>query len=106
MNLRGQVISVIDLRLKLKLGRSEITSETSIIILDMSPHVLGVIVDSVDKVLSLKPSEISPMPIVETTLSPECMLGVARRDGQLILLLDIEKTVNMEELRAIRGAAA
>lgn len=102
MNLRGQVISIIDLRLKFKMGKNEFGPETAIIILDMAPLYLGVIVDSVDSVLGLTDEEISPSPDVETSVKTDYIEGVARKDKRLILLLNIEKTLNVEDLKALK----
>lgn len=101
MNLRGQVISVIDLRLKLKMARAEQTGETAIIILDLSPLSLGIIVDSVESVLAVNPEEIQPPPDVGTT-NTAYIHGVTRKDKRLILLLDIEKTLSVEDLKAMK----
>lgn len=106
MNLRGQVISIIDLRLKFKMGKSDFGPETAIIILDMAPLYLGVIVDSVDSVLGLTEEEISPSPDVETNVKTDYIEGVARKDKKLILLLNIEKTLNVEDLKALKVQAA
>lgn len=62
LNLRGQVISVIDLRLKLNMSEANMSDETAIIILDIHPLCLGVIVDSVNSVLTVQDSELCPPP--------------------------------------------
>ncbi len=102
MNLRGQVISVIDLRLKFKLNKAEINSETAIIILDLSPLCLGIIVNSVNSVMALNPNEIGDAPDVETSIKGDFLKGVARKDDKLILLLDIGATLNVEDLKAMK----
>jgi purine-binding chemotaxis protein CheW len=103
INLRGQVISVIDLRAKLKMAKSEGQPETSIIILDLAPLCLGAVVDSIDSVLALEPEEISPTPDIETTVQGQFLNGVARKDKKLILLLDIESILSVEDLKAIKN---
>ena len=90
MNLRGQVISIIDLRKKLGIKSSE-SAETSVIICDLDPLCLGVIVDSIDSVLSPEPSEVSAKPELQGNKNPEYITSVFRGDKRLILLLDIEK---------------
>src|SRR5258708_2612365 len=62
MNLRGQVISVVDLRLKLGMKKVDRTEETAVIIIDLDPIFLGIVVDSVNKVLNLTEGEISNPP--------------------------------------------
>lgn len=106
MNLRGQVISVIDLRSKMGIKPGSST-ETSVIICDISPLVLGVVVDSINSVLSPKENEVSPKPEIQSTRSTDYITNVYRKDKKLILFLDIAKALNAEDhsavLRAIKG---
>lgn len=106
MNLRGQVISIIDLRLKFRMSQNEFGPETAVIILDLSPLSVGVIVDSVDSVLGLVEKDISPAPDVEITEKNDYIEGVARKDKKLILLLNIEKTLSVEDLKTLKKQAA
>lgn len=103
INLRGQVISVIDLRSKLKLTKSDPKSETSIIILDLAPLCLGVIVDSINSVLALSPEEMSPAPDMESSHPEQYLTGVARKDNRLTLLLDIRSTLSVEDLKSLKS---
>lgn len=105
MNLRGQVISVIDLRTKLKMPKGEASPETAIIILDLSSLSLGIIVDSVESVLALNKDEVQPPPDVGTS-DARYITGVARKDKKLILLLDIEKTLSVEDLKTMKAQTA
>lgn len=102
MNLRGQIISVIDLRLKFKMSKAEMTPETAIIILDIPPLCLGVIVDSVNSVLTVSSHEINPPPDVESNIKSDYLVGVARKDNKLILLLDVERTLSTEDFKALK----
>lgn len=102
MNLRGQVISVIDLRLKFRMSKAEISPETVIIILDLSPLSLGIIVDAVESVMAIEGHDIQPTPDIESQIRADYIMGVARRDKRLILLLDLVKALSVEELMAIR----
>lgn len=120
MNLRGQVISVIDLRLKLGMTVGESSDEKAVIILDLgidqSTLYLGVVVDSVNSVLSLEHSQISPTPEINSDRKTDYITGVARSEEsqntgheknaqKLILLLDIAKALDMGDLQAIRRKA-
>lgn len=106
MNLRGQVISVIDLRLKLRMAKADTSAETAIIILDLSPLSLGIIVDSVESVLAVDQKEIQPPPDVGSGSNTNYIRGVTRKDKKLILLLDIERTLSVEDLRAMKSQNA
>jgi len=105
MNLRGQVISVIDLRKKFAIKPKE-TSETAIIICDLGAVSLGVVVDSVNAVLLANASEISERPEIDNTKRTEFITGVYRKDNKLILLLDIAKALSLEDQKAISQNAA
>lgn len=96
MNLRGQVISVMDLRQKLSI-KSPNTEETSVIILDLGDYNLGVVVDKVNSVQMLNQEDISEKPIVENNKAHDYITGVFRKEDKLILLLDIAKALSVED---------
>lgn len=102
MDLRGIVISVIDLRIKMKVAKKENGAETSIIILDHQTEPLGVVVDSVDYVANLQPSEISAPPSVHGGSNSDFITGVFSKDKKMILLLDIMTSLGAEDLKIIR----
>ncbi|MBL7543385.1 MAG: chemotaxis protein CheW [Bdellovibrionaceae bacterium] len=106
MNLRGQVISVIDLRVKLKLGKPEKSPETTIVILDLSPLILGVVVDSVDSVVEYEGADISPAPDTDSLLKTDYILGVARSEKTLTLLLDLAKVLNVDDFKFMKMQSA
>jgi len=96
MNLRGNVISVLDLRNKLSIKPSA-NQETTVVILDLGDYNLGVVVDRVNSVLSLSSEEVGPKPMVESTKSSDYITGVYNKDNRLILLLDIAKALSVED---------
>jgi purine-binding chemotaxis protein CheW len=99
MNLRGQVISLIDLRAKFGI-KSNQSSETSVVICDLENTSIGIIVDSIDSVISPSPEELSPKPQLQGSASSDYINAVYRKDGKMILFLDIASTLSMGE----RGA--
>lgn len=101
MNLRGQVISVLDLRKKLGVQPKNGT-EDAVIICDMSPIVLGILVDSVNSVLTPKEDEILPKPPIESKIGTEYITAVYRRNDHLVLFLDISKALNTQDLMALK----
>lgn len=101
MNLRGQVISVIDLRAKLKLGKPDSTTETTIIILDFDALSLGVIVDSVDSVVAYEGKDLSAPPDMELAGRTNYVIGVARSEKSLTLILDLKAVLNAEDFKAM-----
>jgi len=104
MNLRGQVISVIDLRTKLSIKPSN-TLESAIIICDLNPNSMGVVVDSINCVINPGPDQISEKPEVQSQKSTDYIQGVYREKDKLIVLLDISKVLNAGEHREILQAA-
>lgn len=98
INLRGQIISVIDLRLKLKVGKPEITSETTIVILDIDGLSLGVVVDSVTSVTTFDSTVISEPPVHDSSTKADYIFGVARQENDLTLLIDINKILNKADI--------
>ena len=105
MNLRGQVVSVLDLRKKFSI-KSEETDETCVIICDFDGLVLGVVVDSVDSVIAPKEAELSEKPAIESKLATEFIRCVFRREESLVLLIDLAKVLNADDLKRIAQAKA
>jgi len=106
MNLRGQVISVIDLRTKLKIGKPDITPETTIIIMDFAPLCLGVVVDSVDCVAEYEAKDLSDPPDTDSSTKADYITGVARANNVLTLILDLKAMLNTNDFKVIKGQKA
>ncbi len=88
INLRGQVIAVIDLRLRLGMAEKAYQEETCIIIIDTGATVTGVIVDQVDEVTDLGSQDIEPPPRFSDPQLTSYLLGMGKTKGRVILLLD------------------
>lgn len=106
MNLRGQVLAIIDLRVKLKTGKPESTAETTVIILDLAGLNLGVVVDSVDSVLTLDASQIGEPPAHPSSVNSEFVSGFAKLERSLTVILDLGKILNVNEAAALRAEVA
>lgn len=100
MNLRGQVISVMDLRTKLGIKPQD-SSEKSIIILDLGGASLGVIVDCVNSVQNLDAESAIEKPSLENTKSNEFIMGVFKKEDHLTMILDIARALSVEDRSAI-----
>lgn len=107
INLRGNVLPVVDLRLKFGMGRTEGTLETRVIVVeatvDGEPTPLGALADSVEDVIDLPPAEIGPPPKIGTRLRTEFIRGIGRKDADFIILLDIEQIFTLDELTQVGG---
>lgn len=94
MNLRGKVIPVVDLRLRMKLAAGEITKETCTIVVETQAGQVGVIVDAVSSVQSLNEEDIDQTPISQG--QGNYIVGVGKLENTMIMLIDIEKCLGAE----------
>ncbi|WP_340680588.1 chemotaxis protein CheW [Paraglaciecola sp.] len=97
INLRGNVVTVIDTRSRFGLPSSDISDNSRIVIIESDEQVVGIMVDSVAEVVYLRSSEIDSAPNVGTEESAKFIQGVSNRDGQLLILVDLNKLLNDEE---------
>lgn len=97
INLRGNVVTVIDTRSRFGLMEGEVTDNTRIIVIESERQVIGILVDSVAEVVYLRSSEIDTTPSVGTEESSKFIQGVSNRDGKLLILVDLNKLLTDEE---------
>lgn len=94
INLRGNVVTVIDTRQRLGLETKERDDSTRIVIIEADKLVVGILVDAVAEVVDLQTSEIESPPSVGNDESSKYIQGVATRDGELLILVDLNKLLN------------
>lgn len=97
INLRGNVVTVIDTRSRFGLASTEMDDSTRIVIIEADEQVVGILVDSVAEVVDLKASEIETAPNVGTEESAKFIQGVASHDSELLILVDLNKLLSDEE---------
>ncbi|HCE3701647.1 TPA: chemotaxis protein CheW [Vibrio parahaemolyticus] len=97
INLRGNVVTVIDTRSRFGLMEGEVTDNTRIIVIESERQVIGILVDSVAEVVYLRSSEIDTTPSVGTDESAKFIEGVSNRDGKLLILVDLNKLLTDDE---------
>ncbi|WDE03959.1 chemotaxis protein CheW [Thalassomonas viridans] len=97
INLRGNVVTVIDTRIRFGLETTEVTDNTRVVIIEAEKQVIGILVDSVAEVVYLKASEIDIAPNVGNDESAKFIQGVSNRDGELLILVDLNKLLSDEE---------
>jgi purine-binding chemotaxis protein CheW len=97
INLRGNVVTVIDTRIRLGLTTTEVTDSTRIVIIEGAKHVVGILVDCVAEVVDLAMSEVESAPNVGNDESAKYIQGVASRDDELLILVDLNKLLTDEE---------
>ena len=109
INLRGKVIPVMDLRLRFGMGAIEYTERTCIIVVEITgvsgTVMIGIVVDAVSEVLNIKGEEVEDTPTFGTKLNTDYILGMAKMEGGVKILLDIARVLNAEEIAALEKAA-
>ena len=97
INLRGNVVSVIDARKRFGLPPMESSDLTRIIVIEVKQHIVGIMVDSVAEVVDIKPEEIETAPNVGTDETSRYIDGVVSRGEKLLILVDLNKLLSTEE---------
>ncbi len=97
INLRGNVVAVIDARARFGLPPHEMDDMTRIVIIEAKDNVIGILVDSVAEVVELDKSEIEPAPAVGNDETARYIKGVANHNGNLIILVDLNNLLSEEE---------
>lgn len=91
VNLRGVIVPIIDLRIKLGVSDVQYNHLTVVIVLNIGQRVIGVVVDGVSDVLTLEPSQLRPVPALDSNFDPAHILAIGSVDERMLILLDIEK---------------
>jgi len=97
INLRGNVVTVIDTRKRFGLMPKEMDDSTRIVIIESDEQVVGILVDSVAEVVDLRVSEMEAAPNVGTEESAKFIQGVASHDDELLILVDLNRLLTDEE---------
>jgi purine-binding chemotaxis protein CheW len=110
INLRGSVVPVVDMRLCLEMSKTERTTNTCIVVLevllDNEPTVIGALADSVEEVIDLEPDQIRQAPRIGTQIQTDFLKGMGKRDDQFIMILDIDRVFSADEIRTVRNPEA
>jgi len=110
INLRGNVLPVVDLRIKFGLKENDFTVDTSIIVLSISRKneetMVGVLVDAVKEVLEFSDAEIVESPSIGTKYNSGFISGMKRRDDSFIMILNIDKVFSTEEIIDFKGSVS
>lgn len=104
INLRGQLIPIIDLRTRFEMPRAEHTKNTRIVVTEIGAKRVGMVVDSVSEVLRLDTDAIEPAPEMITGVDTEYIRGVGKIEDRLIILLDLARIISSGEKRELEAA--
>ncbi|AKC85397.1 chemotaxis protein CheW [Pseudoxanthomonas suwonensis] len=98
INLRGTIVPVIDLRLKLRLREARYDSLTVMIVLNVLDRVVGIVVDGVSDVVPLAQEQIRPKPEFGAAVDTRFICGIGTLDERMLILLDIETLLDSADL--------
>ena len=105
IDLRGVIVPIIDLRLKLQCAQAEYTDFTVVIILNVRGTVMGVVVDAVADVVALTREAIKPAPQFQSQLDAAFVTGIARMGDRMLIMMDIESLLDSAEMGLVAQIA-
>ena len=97
INLRGNVVTVIDTRNRFGLMSRDTDDSSRIVIIETASHIIGILVDSVAEVVELRSSDIETAPNVGNEETSRYIQGVTSRDNELLILVDLNRFLSDEE---------
>jgi len=107
VNLRGAIVPIVDLRLRMNLEHATFDKQTVVIVLNLGKQVVGMVVDSVSDVTTLAADQIRPAPkFGDSTGATEYLTGLASVDDRMLILVDIEKLMAADDLALVERLAA
>jgi len=105
INLRGVIVPIVDMRIKFHLGTPHYDEFTVVIIMNVLNRVIGMVVDGVSDVVALGPEQIRPAPELGSALDTRYLTGLGTVNGQMLILMDIEKLLSSDEMQLMDSAA-
>ncbi|MDD2727906.1 chemotaxis protein CheW [Malikia sp.] len=106
VNLRGIIVPIVDMRIKFNLGTPVYDQLTVVIILNIAGRVVGMVVDTVSDVITLRDEQIKPPPEMGAAFSTDYLVGLGTHDDRMLILIDIDKLMSSSEMGLIDSVAA
>ena len=103
VNLRGVIVPIVDLRLKLSCAAAEYNSFTVVIVLNVRGRVVGAVVDSVSDVLELSKDAIKPAPTMSSAVDTQSITGIGSINERMLILMDIENLMASTDMGLMDG---
>lgn len=103
VNLRGVIVPILDLRLKLGCDSAELGPMTVVIVLNVRGRVVGAVVDSVSDVMQLDAAQVQPAPPMNALVDTRYIRGIANVGERMLILVDIEAVLTGEEMSLLDG---
>ena len=98
INLRGDIVPIVDLRIKFNVGQATYDEFTIVIVLHIHNRIVGIVVDGVSDVVSLGQDQLRPSPDFGVAFDSRYLLGLATVNEQMIILVDINELISSEEM--------
>lgn len=105
INLRGQIVPVIDLRIRFDIPVGEPNEENCIMVVDLDGRMTGCIIDSLIGVTTIEPSQFEDNPDMGANINTDYLTGLAKLDKRVIIILDMERILKNEELAILDQSA-
>lgn len=106
LNLRGEIIPVIDLNERIHSEKINPTDENRILIVEIQNMRVGLVVDAATDVIDVELSSIEPPPSIIGGVTQDYVKGVIRRENNILILLDLERVLNLAEIDEIQDVHA
>ena len=106
MNLRGDIVPVVDLRIKFNVGEATYNEFTIVIMLNVDERIVGIVVDGVSDVIRLSEEEMLPPPEFGVAFDSRYLHGLADVDETVVILVNIESLINSNELGLVEVSQA
>ncbi|MGL4994929.1 MAG: chemotaxis protein CheW [Deefgea sp.] len=106
INLRGNIVPIVDLRIKFGLGNVVYDQFTVVIIINVSQRTMGIVVDGVSDVMTLATDQLRAAPEFGSALDTAYILGLGTVEDRMIILVDIEKLMTSADMALVEAVAA
>ena len=103
VNLRGVIVPIVDMRLKFNLESVSYDSFTVVVVLNIGTRIVGIVVDAVSDVITLKADQLRPVPEFNSAIASEHLLAVGSIDERMLILIDIEKLMSATEMGLVNS---
>lgn len=106
INLRGNIVPIVDLRIKFNLKEVRYDATTIVIILNLNKKMIGIVVDSVSDVIALPVDSIKEAPRFGSAINTEFISGMATFDNRMLIVVDIQRLMSSDDLQLIEQVSA
>lgn len=104
INLRGDIVPIIDLRIKFGIGEATYNEWTIVIMLNIHERIVGIVVDGVSDVMNLEEEDIKPAPEFGVAFDSRYLHGLAALEENMVIIVDIEALISSDELGIFESA--